>query len=329
MRAWFKKWLQRYDDWCESAGLTPKHRRSCVPYRSDPYDPFAKNRISNDISISSSTDAGLVPTDTHSLIDTHCHLDFSPFQANITIELERAKQQGVKRFIVPAISRENWSKVARLADENQEIYYALGVHPAFICTQEATLIDDNYLLQLKLELEQALQQRSKKCVAIGECGLEKHSHFSYEQQRAIFAMQIELATQYRLPLILHNRQSHAQIISLLQQYSFQYGGVIHAFSGSYEQAMCYIQLGFYIGVGGVITYPRANKTRQAIARLPLSSLILETDAPDMPINGYRGEPNHPQRLSIILSELALLCQQSEQTIALQTWENSNILFNLS
>jgi TatD DNase family protein len=106
------------------------------------------------------------------------------------------------------------------------------------------------------------------------------------------------------------------------------GGVLHAFSGSYQQAMEWVRLGFLIGVGGTITYPRANKTRDAIQRLPLQHLVLETDAPDMPILGYQGEPNHPSKLIYVLNELSALHIENKQSIASQLWENSNSAFSI-
>ena len=101
---------------------------------------------------------------------------------------------------------------------------------------------------------------------------------------------------------------------------------MHAFSGSHQQAMEWVRLGFLIGVGGTITYPRANKTRDAIQRLSLENIVLETDAPDMPILGYQGEPNHPSKLIHVLNELSLLHTESKQSIASQLWENSNSAF---
>jgi TatD DNase family protein len=147
-------------------------------------------------------------------------------------------------------------------------------------------------------------------------------------QERIFIHQIEMANQYQLPIILHSRKTDNRLLQLLKQNRFQYGGVLHGFSGSYQQAMQFIECGFYIGVGGVITYPRAKKTRQAVAQLPLEKLVLETDSPDMPLNGHQGKANHPKMIGEIVSCLASLKGMSRQTIAENVWKNGNLAFGI-
>lgn len=147
-----------------------------------------------------------------------------------------------------------------------------------------------------------------------------------ELQEQALELQFELARRFDLPVILHSRKAHNRLIQLVKAAKLPKGGVLHAFSGSYQQAMEWIRLGFLIGVGGTITYPRANKTRDAIQRISLENIVLETDAPDMPIIGYQGEPNHPSKLIHVLNELAVLRTESKQSIASQLWENSNSAF---
>ncbi|MFM2590812.1 TatD family hydrolase [Vibrio sp. TBV020] len=251
------------------------------------------------------------------LFDTHCHFDFEPYQDDFNQHLDQAKQQSVVRFLLPAIGPENWHVISSLSQQHTEIYYSLGMHPYFL-----TSTDEIYLN----ELNHLLESREAKCVAIGECGLDGMIDVDMELQERIFIAQVKLATSFQLPLILHCRKTHNRMIQILKQQRFKFGGVLHGFSGSYQQAMQFIELGFYIGVGGVITYPRANKTRQAITQLPIEKLVLETDSPDMPLNGHQGKPNHPKMIGEILSCIASLKGMPRQTIAEIVWKNSNSAF---
>ena len=251
------------------------------------------------------------------LFDTHCHFDFDVFQLDFNAELKLANDSGVSRFLIPSIGPNNWEKLEMMAKQNSNLYYALGMHPYFL----------NETSQEELPaLEQQLRHRSAKCVAVGECGLDAMIDVDMEQQEKVFIEQVRFATSCQLPLVLHSRKTHHKILQILKQEKFQFGGVLHGFSGSYQQAMQFIELGFYIGIGGVITYPRAKKTRQTVTQLPLESLVLETDSPDMPLNGHQGKANHPKMLGEILSCVALLKGMSEQTIAEIVWKNSNSAF---
>ncbi|WP_153447544.1 TatD family hydrolase [Vibrio algicola] len=241
-------------------------------------------------------------TDSSCLVDTHCHFDFSAFD-DTQHHLDIAQQAGVTKIIIPAIGESNWSKLANLSSQFPSLYYALGLHPYFMAQH-----GDDAILKLK----QSLSCRSSKCVAIGECGLDLRLEEQWltpeklDKQYQLFEAQVLLAIEFELPLIIHARKAHDQVVKILRKHQPKKGGVIHAFSGSYQQAMEYIKLGFYIGVGGVISYPRASKTRDVISRLPLSFLLLETDAPDMPLDGFQGENNHPTQLKLVFKALVEL-----------------------
>ncbi|WP_394145447.1 TatD family hydrolase [Vibrio atypicus] len=253
------------------------------------------------------------------LFDTHCHFDFEPFRTDFSTHLSLARQAGVERLIIPTISSENWQVVSDLSQQYENIFYALGMHPYFLSEQSERELDD---------LNTLLSQRSDKCVAVGECGLDAMVKVDMALQERIFIHQIKMADQHQLPIILHSRKTDNRLLQLLKQNRFQYGGVLHGFSGSYQQAMQFIECGFYIGVGGVITYPRAKKTRQAVAQLPLEKLVLETDSPDMPLNGHQGKANHPKMIGEIVSCLASLKGMSRQTIAENVWKNGNLAFGI-
>ncbi|YCO04266.1 TatD family hydrolase [Vibrio sp. VNB-15] len=253
------------------------------------------------------------------LFDTHCHFDFDVFRDDFAHQVELACDQGVERILIPSVGPSNWSRIQELAHQYPHLYYALGFHPYFL--------QDDFEQYLP-DLEALLSSSNKQCVAIGECGLDFAIEVPIELQERALEFQFELARRLDLPVIVHSRKAHNRLIQMVKAAKLPKGGVLHAFSGSYHQAMEWVRLGFFIGVGGTITYPRANKTRDAIQRLPLQHLVLETDAPDMPILGYQGEPNHPSKLIHVFNELSALHIESKQSIASQLWENSNFAFSI-
>ena len=257
---------------------------------------------------------------THRFIDTHCHFDFPPFAADEVASLARAAQAGVGRIIVPAISAERFSRVLALAAQHEALYAALGMHPIVI--EEHT---DEGLAQL----EALMAQRPPKLVAVGEIGLDLYRDDpQFDRQQALLEAQLRLAKRYDLPVILHSRRTHDKLAMLLKKHALPRTGVIHGFAGSLQQAERFVQLGYKIGVGGTITYPRASKTREVMARLPLSALLLETDAPDMPLNGFQGQPNRPEQAARVFEALCELRPESPAAIEAGIMHNTLALFSL-
>lgn len=253
-------------------------------------------------------------------IDSHCHLDFSPFAENEAYYLQKAQKKGVNKFIVPSVNQFNWAKVVALSQQHESIYYALGIHPLFISNDHKSELTS---------LNQFVDEYRGKCVAIGECGLDFWDKESNRDiQIEVLREQCLLAKQYQLPLIIHSRKSHDHVLKILRKIKPEKGGVIHGFSGSLQQAEQFISLGFLIGVGGVITYERAKKTREAIAQIPLEMILLETDSPDMPISGFQGEPNSPDKVLTIYESLSLLRKESKQTVAKVVYKNTTSLFGI-
>ncbi|MCL2892939.1 TatD family hydrolase [Brenneria tiliae] len=260
------------------------------------------------------------PAIPHHFIDTHCHFDFSPFSDNELASLRLAAEAGVERIIIPAVAARYFERVLALAANHPSLYAALGLHPLYIARHRDA--------DLEL-LEDRLRQSPSRLAAVGEIGLDLYMHEpQFERQCALLGAQLKLAKRYDLPVILHSRRSHDRLAQLLRRSEVPRAGVIHGFSGSLQQAQAFIRLGYYIGVGGTITYPRANKTRQAIARLPLASLLLETDAPDMPVYGYQGEPNRPERINQIFQSLCRLRPEPAVDIASAIYHNACRLFGL-
>lgn len=253
-------------------------------------------------------------------IDTHCHFDFPVFYNDIANSLSLAHQAQVKKIIIPAVARWNFDVVTELSNEYPQLYSALGLHPLYI---------EEHTEQHLIELEQKLKI-DPRCVAIGEIGLDDYmDNPQPEKQERFLIAQLKLAAKFDLPVILHSRKTHDKLSALLRRYDVPRKGVVHGFAGSQQQAEKFIQQGYFIGVGGTITYERAQKTRRAIASLPLESLLLETDAPDMPVSGFQGEPNRPERIQYVFSQLCELRQEPSEVIAQQLYLNSLQLFRLT
>ena len=240
------------------------------------------------------------------LIDTHCHLDFPVFDADREALLTRWRQLGVGEYIIPAVGEENWGRVMALAGRHDDIRYGLGIHPWYVGKQPRDALT---------RLETLLASRPRGLVAVGECGLDLRSHVPQEGQLELFEAQIRLAMDHELPLVIHSVRANDTVAKILRRFKPARGGVIHAFSGSLQQGQAFWQLGFRLGVGGVISFDRANKTREAIRDLPLEALLLETDAPDMPLQGQQGRPNTPANLPKIAQLLAELRQQPLSHVA--------------
>ena len=253
-------------------------------------------------------------------VDTHCHFDFPPFTGAETESLRLAAEAGVGQIIVPAVTSDRFSGILTLAEKFPQLHAALGLHPLYIAEHKDNCLD---------LLDSLLSQRDPRLVAVGEIGLDLYMEApKFEQQQRLLKAQFALAKREMLPVILHSRRSHDQLAALLRQAKLPATGVVHGFAGSLSQAQAFIKLGFAIGVGGTISYERAQKTRHVMAELPLSSLLLETDAPDMPLQGFQGQPNRPERAAIVFDILCSLRSETPEQIALALLDNTRRIFNL-
>jgi TatD DNase family protein len=211
-------------------------------------------------------------------IDTHCHLDAAEFDADRDAVRQSARDSGVTRCVIPAVHRAHWPDVAQLAERHGDAY-ALGIHPLYVTqAQEADL----------LALDQALTERrdDPRLVAVGEIGLdffvpELCTPEMRERQWLFYTAQLKLAQQHGLPVVLHVRRSADLLLKGLRQRPVTCG-IAHAFNGSTQQAQAFVDLGFALGFGGSLTYERSLQLRRLACELPLSALVLETDAPDIP-----------------------------------------------
>ena len=254
------------------------------------------------------------------MIDSHCHLDFSCFDHDRSEVLERCRNLKVDIIVIPGTQASQWQKQIELCHLYPQLRFSLGLHPYFLNSFESSHL---------IQLSNMLNQYQKNVLAVGEIGLDTHIDVDWKLQVRVFEQQLMIAQEHKLPVILHHRNSHNELIRILKVNKFSQGGIVHAFSGSLQEAQTYIDLGFKIGVGGSITYSRANKSRKTIAQLPLSCLVLETDAPDMPLMGKQGQRNSPEYLPEIFESLLALRNETKQEI-LQTCSNNvhGILKNL-
>lgn len=252
------------------------------------------------------------------LVDSHCHLDATEFDADRAAVIARARAAGVSRQIVPAVDATGWPKLRDICTADAGLFPAYGLHPMYL---------DAHRPQDLRELRDWIER--ERPVAVGECGLDYFIEgLDAEAQQRYFEGQLVLAREFDLPLIVHARRAVDAVIAAVKRIG-HLRGVVHSFSGSAEQARQLWQLGFLVGLGGPVTYDRANRLRKLAAAMPIEYLLLETDAPDQPDAGIRGERNEPARLVTVLETIAQLRGEEPDLIAQATTRNAERLFALS
>lgn len=247
------------------------------------------------------------------LVDAHCHFDFPTFDGRRPGVWEQARRVGVERLVIPGVRRADWDRVVRVAAECDQWWYCLGIHPWFAGEHGQDAMDD---------LERRLRQPETGCLAVGECGLDR-LHGDLDSQMPWFEGQLDLAKSLDMPLVIHSVRTHDEVAAVLRRRRPDVPVLVHGFSGSYEQGRALVDLGCFLGIGGVITHDRARKTREAVARLPVDHLVLETDAPDMAPAGVGKGRNEPARLRQILTALADLLDQPEAPLAVSLTGNAS------
>ena len=251
------------------------------------------------------------------LVDSHCHLDAPAFDGDRDAVLARAGAAGVAAMVVPAVTAAGWPGLRQACAANPALHPAYGLHPMFLAEHRSPHLD----------ALRAWVEREAPC-AIGECGLDFFVEgLDPDTQRQYFHAQLQLAREAGLPVIVHARRATEEVIHTLRRVG-GLRGVVHSFSGSPEQARQLWDLGFLIGLGGPLTYPRANRLRALVATMPLEFLLLETDAPDQPDAAIRGQRNEPARLPAVAAAVAGLRGQTVEEIAARTSENARRLFKL-
>ncbi|MXV08474.1 MULTISPECIES: TatD family hydrolase [unclassified Xanthomonas] len=251
------------------------------------------------------------------LIDSHCHLDAEEFDPDRAAVIARAQAAGVRAQVVPAVTAASWPKLRAVCAAAPGLYPAYGMHPLFL--------DQHRPEHLPLLGEWI--ERERPC-AIGECGLDFFVEGLDEaEQERYFVGQLQLARAFDLPVIVHARRAVDAVILAIRKVG-RVRGVVHSFAGSAEQAAQLQSLDFLIGLGGPVTYERAQRLRRLAAAVPLQQVLLETDAPDQPDASIRGQRNEPARLRTVLDTIAELRDAPAASIAAQTTANARRLFGL-
>lgn len=249
------------------------------------------------------------------LIDTHSHVDMLE---GISVEdaIKNAKENGVKKIIVPCAYPKDVDKIFELVNKYDELYGLLGVHPS-----EAKDWDDELIDKIKKYSE------NPKIVGIGEIGLDYYWDKSFtDLQKEVFIKQIKLANELNLPICVHDREAHKDTFDILKEYNKTSKVVMHCFSGSVEFARECIKEGWYLALGGVVTFKNAVKMKEVAADIPLERLLLETDAPYLTPVPYRGKENQPAYVRFVAEEISKIRNVSFENIVQASSQNAENVF---
>ena len=252
------------------------------------------------------------------LIDSHTHFDDTRFDDDRDAAYQRAQIAGVKTQVLAAVSARLWPRLKTVASRYNRLYPSYGLHPAYLAEHRPE--------HLEVLADWVVRE---KPIAIGECGLDYYlPDLDIDAQAAYFTEQLRLARRHDLPVIVHARHAVDQVIKYLRRFS-GVQGVVHSFSGSEDQARRLLDLGFLLGFGGPLTYPRATRLQGLIRDLPLDGLLLETDAPDQPLSTHPSQRNEPAFLPEVLACIAKLRKTDPAEIAAATSANARRLFRIS
>jgi TatD DNase family protein len=259
------------------------------------------------------------------LIDTHCHLYSEEFDADLKLVVDRAHRNGIVKIFLPAIDSHSHEKLIALSKKADvinhsplTIYPMMGLHP---CS-----VKENFEVELKL-VEQYLNS-SEKFYAVGEIGLDYHWDLTFKEQQIIaFERQIEWAIARKLPIVIHSRKSTYDCIGSLKKFNGAAKGIFHCFSGSFEEANEIIKLGFYLGIGGVVTYKNSG-LKELLPLIGLHRIVLETDAPYLSPVPHRGKRNEPAYVKLVCEDIARIMGVSYREVADITTQNAQRVFQL-
>jgi len=256
------------------------------------------------------------------LVDTHCHLDLEQFSGDFSEMLDRAVSADVTRMILPAINMENNPVVLGLANQYDSLYCGVGVHPNYTAEWQTSHLD-----QIK---KWALS--SPKVVAIGEIGVDYYWDYSPPaMQHQAFTEQMILADELDLPIIIHNREASEDIVRLLSESPLvgkDGAGVMHSFFAEYEVAKQVLDMGFYLGFTGPLTFKKSKALREIASKIPLDRILLETDAPYLTPSPHRGKRNEPSYVRFVAEKMAEIHNIPLEEITEITTANAEKLFRL-
>lgn len=252
------------------------------------------------------------------IFDTHAHYDDEAFHEDREALLQSMKQNGVDRIVNIGANMETSRNTVALTEQYDFIYGAVGVHPS-----------DVYDMTEK-DIENLREwSRLDKILAIGEIGLDYHyPDTDKELQKKWFVRQLELAREEQLPVVIHSRDAAADTLEIMKEYGRDLGGVIHCFSYTKEMAAEYLKMGYYIGIGGVVTFKNAKKLVEAVEMIPLDRIVLETDAPYLAPDPHRGKRNESAYLTYVAEKLAQIKGVSYQDVVAQTKKNAELMYRM-
>jgi len=250
------------------------------------------------------------------LIDSHAHLDAKDFDKDRDKVIKRAKQEGVEVIITVGVDLKSSLSAIEIAYKYEGVFAAVGFHP-----HNARIVSDQ---DMKTLIDKA---SDSKVVAWGEIGLDFFKNYSpKEDQIRIFDQQLRIASELKLPVIIHDRNAHEQVLSMIKNYNLK--GVIHCFSGDLDLAMRFIDLGFYISIPGTVTYKKASKIRRVVAGIPLEYMLVETDCPFLAPYQKRGQRNEPLFVKFTAQEIALIKGTELDKVSEITTNNAKKLFGI-
>ncbi len=258
------------------------------------------------------------------LVDTHCHLYLQEFENDLSVLIQQAQQNGLDKIFLPAIDSETHERLialSKLSIQNSElrILPMMGLHP---CS-----VKENFEKELKL-VEQYLNSETK-FYAVGEIGLDYHWDLNFkDEQRIAFEKQVEMAIDRKLPVVIHSRKSTQDCIDAVNKFEGRVKGIFHCFGGTLEEAKQIIDLGFYLGIGGVITYKNSG-LKEIIQQLSLENLVLETDAPYLTPVPHRGKRNEPSYTRLVCESIALALNKTNAEVAEVTSRNAQLIFQMN
>lgn len=249
------------------------------------------------------------------MIDTHSHIDMLQ---NPEAEINAALEAGVEKIIIPGVEPDTFDKITEFIDKYDNVYGCIGVHPS-----EAQKFTDDNAKKI------ALLAHHPKMVGIGEIGLDYYWDKTFvDIQKKVFKTQIEIAISMNLPVVVHDREAHLDTFNILKEANYN-KVLMHCFSGSVEFAKECVELGWYLGIGGVVTFKNARKMKDVVKEIPIENLVLETDAPYLTPHPFRGEENAPKYLTLIAKEIANLKDLTLDFVQKQTTKNAETIFNFN
>jgi TatD DNase family protein len=252
------------------------------------------------------------------LVDTHTHIDMDNYKDNFGEILEEAKEYGVEKLVIPGVEPSGFERIVMLCEKYENVYGSVGVHPT-----EAKKFNQAAEDKMREYL------KHPKIAAVGEIGLDYYWDKSFKElQKEVFERQINIAKEFNKPVLVHDRESHEDVFEILKKTNAK-GVVMHCFSGSPEFALECVKEGFYIALGGVVTFKNAKEMKEVAKVVPLENLLLETDAPYLAPVPYRGKENRPAYVKFVAQEIAQLRGISFEEVSRVTTENAVKLLGLS